>query len=254
MQLSGLMTENTQSKLYGKGVFTTVAFADSASAFWDKHWRRLRENCSAVGIDISCYSEAKIAGELALAIEASGLPNGRARITITDESPSCLWDPNSHPQTQLSILTAPKRDVPEKLSLSVSPHASNTTSPLSGIKSSNYLEHLMSFQEANTRGFDEAVRLNERGELTSACMANLFWLKGVRLYTPSLKTGCLAGTTREFVIENLACEEVEAGIEALREADEIFLTSAGIGVVQVAEFDGRRLRYGDHPIKEILPF
>ena len=113
---------------------------------------------------------------------------------------------------------------------------------------------MLGYEEATKRGFHEAIRLNERGEIASACMANVFWKKGGKLYTPSLKTGCLPGTTREFILENIECEEVEAGIEALENADRIFLTSAGIGVVRVAEFDGRNLEISDHALSKLLPY
>lgn len=111
----------------------------------------------------------------------------------------------------------------------------------------------MAFEEARARGFDEAVRLNERGEVTSACMANVFWLKDGKLYTPSLQTGCLPGTTREHILENMECVEIGARIAELHSADDIFLTSAGIGVVQVAEFDGRAMRRDPHGILDIVP-
>jgi branched-subunit amino acid aminotransferase/4-amino-4-deoxychorismate lyase len=84
-------------------------------------------------------------------------------------------------------------------------------------------------------------------------MANIFWSRNGKLFTPSLETGCLPGTTREFVIENIDCEEVVVGIEELRSANEIFLTSAGIGVVQIAEFEGRELQRNDHTIMKLLP-
>jgi len=102
------------------------------------------------------------------------------------------------------------------------------------------------------RGFGEAAQLNERGQITTACMANIFWLKDEVLYTSALTTGCLPGTTREFVLENLECNEVEAGIGELKSADEIFLTSAGTGIVQVHEFDGRPLNREPHPITGLL--
>ena len=59
----------------------------------------------------------------------------------------------------------------------------------------------MALENAKAKGFDEAIRLNERGEVASACMANVFWIKDKKLFTPDLETGCLAGTTREFIIE-----------------------------------------------------
>ena len=187
-------------------------------------------------------------------IEKAGLRRGRARITFSDESDSGIWCHGGEKKTSISILTGERRPLPREFSLTVSPHRINTTAPLTGIKSCNYLEHLLAYKEARSRGFDEAIRLNENGDVASACLANVFWLKGQKLYTPSMKTGCIAGTTREFILEKLDCEEVEAGIKKLKDAEAIFLTSAGIGVVNVADFDGKRLQAAGHEIERLSPF
>lgn len=244
----------TLAVLYGKGVFTTIAVRNGFTNFWEKHWRRLAENAIHLNVDLSRFSEALVKAAVDKAIEQNGVASGRVRLSFLDESTSPIWTLESEQSTRLSILCGDLRKASETVRLTLSVHNVNTTSPLAGIKSCNYLEPLMAYKEAKSHGFDEAVRLNERGEVTSACMANVFWLKGEQLFTPSLKTGCLAGTTREYILENVECEEVEAGIEVIREADEIFLTSAGIGVVCVAEFEGQRLENSGHAITKLLPF
>ena len=45
-------------------------------------------------------------------------------------------------------------------------------------------------------GIDEAITLNERGEIAAATMANIFWVKDGTVYTPALSTGAIAGITR----------------------------------------------------------
>lgn len=238
--------------LYGKGIFTTIAVCDSKPFLWAKHWKRLTENAARVGIDISHYSEVEVSDAVHGAAE--DLKTGRVRVSFFDESASELWGGAGERDVSLSILTGRPRRRPANPGLTISPHRVNSTSPLAGIKSCNYLEPLMALQEAKTRGFEEGIRLNERGQITSACAANVFWVKDEELFTPSLRTGCLDGTTREYIIENLACKEVEADIEALRAADEIFLTSAGIGAIQAAEFEGRPLKRADHPLIRLMPF
>jgi branched-subunit amino acid aminotransferase/4-amino-4-deoxychorismate lyase len=94
--------------------------------------------------------------------------------------------------------------------------------------------------------------LNELGSVASACMANLFWLRDGTMFTPALTTGCLAGTTRGFVLERMECREVEAAIESLEAAEAIFLTSAGLGVKSVSEFNGRHLPATSHPITSLI--
>ncbi len=240
--------------LYGNGIFTTLAVVDGKPFLWEKHWRRLLDNAAKLELDLSQHAERAVLGVVAESVAQNKIENGRARITFFDESPSEIWGGFGADKTSLSILTAGPRAISNSFKLTVSPHLVNSTSPLAGIKSCNYLNHLIAFEKAKGRGFDEAVRLNERGDVASACMANVFWAKGGRLFTPSLKTGCLAGTTREYVLENLDCEEVEAGIDALRAADEIFLTSAGIGVVSVSALDSKKKQYSGHPITKLLPF
>lgn len=245
----------TATELYGKGIFTTVAVDSGRPFLWDKHWRRLSADADSIGIDLSHRSEERTLSRLQSAIDEVGLQAGRARITLSDDSPSRMWSNGGEERTGLSLMVAERRPVPDHFKLTISPHRINTNSPLVGVKSCNYLEHLLSYEEATKRGFHEAIRLNERGEVASACMANVFWESAGRLFTPSLRTGCLPGTTREFVLENLDCDEVESGIEELGLAHRIFLTSAGVGVVAAAEFEGRPLATSsEHPLSSVLPF
>jgi branched-subunit amino acid aminotransferase/4-amino-4-deoxychorismate lyase len=116
---------------------------------------------------------------------------------------------------------------------------------LAGIKSLNYLERVISWEEAQQRDFDEAVMLNERGEIASSTMANIFWTRNGTLHTPALTCGALAGITRASVID-IATKNYVPVLEGvyemqdLTEADEIFLTSSSLGVAVVTTFDFRR--------------
>lgn len=225
--------------LYGKSIFTTLAINDFKPFLWEKHWARLSNNAKKLAIDLTPFSERAVTAALDETLFVNKAKNARARITFFDETASEIWNFPAPRRTSLLITTADARKNLENLRLAVSPFRANSMSPLVNIKSGNYLEKILAFDEARKRGFDEAVQINERGEIVSACLANIFWLKNEKLFTPSLKTGCLAGTTREFLLENQRCAEVEASLTVLQEADAIFLTSAGLKIAQAAEFDGR---------------
>ncbi|MBX3507092.1 MAG: aminotransferase class IV [Parvibaculum sp.] len=238
--------------LYGKGFFTTVRIEGGRPFLFEKHLRRLSENARAVGL--ASVEDAAIEAGLEAVIAANEVASGRARITLLDVGGSSIWGGSGETATELQIITGDLRPVPGKLRLGVSPFAVNSASPLAGIKSCNYLENLLAAEEARDRGFHEAVRFNERGEIVSGAMTNIFWLSSGELFTPSLRTGCLAGTVRELVLENLECREAEAGIDVLEAAEAIFLTSSGIGIRPVAEFAGRRLPAVSHPVLNLWPF
>lgn len=234
--------------LYGKGIFTTVAIYDGKPFLWEKHTKRLSANAEKVGVDFSAFSQVATENSLLDIIRKNNLTNGRARLTFFDETASRIWQADAKSKTSFLIQTADLRAVSENFRLTVSPFPANSKSPLAGVKSCNYLENILVLEDAKAMGFDEAVRLNERGEITSAATANIFWTKNGKIYTPSLETGCLAGTTGEFVCERFSVTKIKTELAELNEADEIFLTSVGIGIVQVSEFQNRKLESEPHKL------
>ncbi len=233
------------ANLYGKGVFTTIAIFNAKPFLWEKHWRRLQENSAKLNIDLVDFTESSVKDALSQVILQNNLESGRARLTFFDESASGVWNFESKNKTALLITTADWREMKSESPLTVSPFPINSKSPLANIKSCNYLENLLAFEEAQNRGFKEAIRLNEKGEIVSASMANIFWVEDEKIFTPSLQTGCLAGTTREFLMENFPVKKVKAGLNEITKATEIFLTSAGIGICPV-NFENAQGK--NHPI------
>lgn len=227
----------SSAMFYGRGIFTTVAIYNSEPFQWKKHWTRLIENSKKIKLDLCEYDADNVKQNLAQVIEQNKLISARARLTFFDESPNKLWQPALKRTTSLLIITGKSLSVLTSLNLTISDFRINSTSPLTGVKSCNYLENILSFENAKDKGFDEAIRLNESGEIVSASMANVFWIKNKEILTPSLETGCLKGTTRSFVMENFTVKEKKASIDELINADEIFLTSAGIGIAKVKEFN-----------------
>jgi 4-amino-4-deoxychorismate lyase len=238
----------TAATIYGRGVFTTLAVYGRKPFMWPEHWARLAEHAGRAGVDRSGFDEETVGAALARLIEANRVETGRARVTLLARDERGLWNVRgaSGQVTDLLILTGDARPVSDEgLSLTVSPYRTNTLSPLAGVTSINYLEHILSWEEARARDFDEAVALNERGEVVSATMANIFWVSGGTVHTPALSTGALAGTTRARAIQlagEMAVPLVEGvyDLSHLADADEIFLTSAGLGVAIVTTFDFHR--------------
>ena len=225
-----MISAASSAGLYGRGFFTSLAIYDAKPFLWEKHWRRLTDTGARLGIDLKEFNEDAVTEALGRLIAENGLDNGRARLTFFDEAAGKIWNFNPDARTSLLITTAEFQQSKDEYLLTVSPFPVNSKSPLANLKSCNYLENLLALEDARKRGFDEAIRLNERDEIASASTANIFWVGAGEIFTPALETGCLAGTTREFLMENFAIRETRAKIGELVEADEIFLASAGVGV------------------------
>ena len=246
--------------LYGRGVFTTVAVYNSEPFLWPQHWERLNEHAARLEMSCSECDEAGVGRALQKLISVNRVKDGRARVILLARSSQHVWraTPPGPRQTDLLIMTGDQQPVAESgVTLAVSPYRFNTFSPLAGIKSLNYLDHVLSWEEAHRRDFDEALMLNERGEIVSATMANIFWVKDGTVHTPSLAAGALAGVTRACVIK-LAAEHFIPLVEGiydmhdLADADEIFLTSASLGVAIVTTFDFRTYSVPDRSVAAVL--
>ena len=238
----------SSAMLYGRGVFTTVAIYRGKPFLWQEHWQRLLNHATRLNIDCSGCTEAGVGEALKKLITVNKVGDGRARVILLARSGRDFWKTKvpGTKQTDMLIMTGEAQKVPAAgMTLAVSPYRLNTFSPLAGIRSLNYLEQVLSWEEAQSREFDEAVMLNERGEIAAATMANIFWVKDATVYTPALSTGAIAGITRETLIK-LAEQESIPVVEGvyelgdLVEADEIFLTSANVGVGIVTTFDFRQ--------------
>jgi branched-subunit amino acid aminotransferase/4-amino-4-deoxychorismate lyase len=237
----------TAGSLYGRGVFTTLAIHGGRPFLWPQHWMRLMDHAERAGVDCQTFDEAGTRASLGRLIEANEVTEGRARVTLFGgASRRSIWEmegARAGRGGELLLMTGAPRAVGEEgLALTVSPYRTNSFSPLAGIKSVNYLEHIISWEEARERDFDEALVLNERGEIVSATMSNLFWVMNGTLHTPALATGALAGITRSRIIAlaaELSIPLVEGvfDLSHISDADEIFLTSSGLGVRIVTTFD-----------------
>ena len=237
----------TSAMLYGRGVFTTVAIFGGEPFLWSAHWERLAHQAQRLEVACEDCDEKSVERAVRKLVAVNRVRDGIARVILLARSSRRVW-PGKRPgprQTDLVIMTGDRVATPSRgISLAISPYRLNTFSPLTGIKSLNYLERIMSWEEADARDFDEAVMLNERGEIVSATMANIFWAKDGTVHTPALSTGAVPGITRSCLIE-LAAQHFVPLVEGvyqigdLLEADEILLTSASLGVGIVTTFDFR---------------
>jgi branched-subunit amino acid aminotransferase/4-amino-4-deoxychorismate lyase len=227
--------------LYGWGVFTNVRVYDGAAFSLDRHWERLSRHAERARVAVTC-DYAEIERAVAELIRATPVRDGRARITLLKGSAGA-WRTETRTESDLLILiTGDVQRATTDLAITISPIRILSSSPLAGVKRTAMLDNLIALEEARGRSFSEAVMLNERGEIVSATASNIFWVEGDELFTPSLRTGCVAGVTRALVceiVQGMRIHLVEGGftIQRLLDASEIFLTSTAREIAPVTVFD-----------------
>ena len=109
---------------------------------------------------------------------------------------------------------------------------------LAGLKTLNRLEQVLLKSELVSRNAVEGIVLNSRGFLTEGVSANLFWRRGKTVFTPDLARGGVDGIMRRQVMAmlkqmSIELRVVEAPLESLWQAEEVWLTNTLMGVVPV---------------------
>ncbi len=99
----------------------------------------------------------------------------------------------------------------------------------------------MCLAEARRQGASEAILANLAGNLCEGTGSNIFVVIDGRVVTPPTSDGCLAGITRDLVVEWCDVQERVLPLSVLQDADEIFLTSSTRDVHPVDRVDGRVL-------------
>ena len=112
-----------------------------------------------------------------------------------------------------------------------------------------YVNSALAKTEAYLAGFDEAIVLNEDGQVAEGSAENLFLVREGVLVTPPITANILEGITRDTVIalaRDLGIPVVERPVDRteLYLAEEVFLTGTAAGLAPVVEIDRRRIGTG----------
>jgi len=126
---------------------------------------------------------------------------------------------------------------------------SDLSTPTQAKMGGNYLNSILATQDAKQRGFDEAILLDQSGNVSEAPGENIFLVKNNRLVTPPLSSSALDGITRKSIITlakdmklNIKVRKVSK--KELRLADEIFLSGTAAEITPIIRIDKRKIGSG----------
>ncbi|WP_144550058.1 branched-chain amino acid transaminase [Bacillus sp. X1(2014)] len=137
----------------------------------------------------------------------------------------------------------------------------NNMIPPQAKSTGSYLNSGLATSEASLNGFDEAILLNDKGNVSEGPGENIIIVKNNKLFTPPLSDNILAGITRDTVIQ-IAKNEIQLPVveqslsrTELYSADEVFFTGTAIGIKPIINIDNRIIGKGiEGPITKNIRF
>lgn len=229
----------------GDGVFETLKAVEGRAFAVTRHLDRLARSARGLGLPEPDRDEVRRACEAVLA--ANPMPLGRLRITYTGGT-SPLGSDRGDEGTTLVVALGEAAVRPDSTAVVTVPWTRNEKGALSGLKTTSYGENVVALARAHQHGATEALFANTQGRLCEGTGSNVFVVLGGRLLTPPLASGCLAGITRELVIDWTGAQEADLPLDALARAEEIFLTSTLRDVQAVHRTDDRELPAAPGPV------
>ena len=240
----------------GWGIFTTVRVFEGIPFAFERHWKRLERDANRTHIPFAFNAE-RVREQLGEVLRVNQVKEGCARIYAIYNQVGFWRSGEELPPVDLIIYSADLPSYSQDARLGLREQGRHAASPLAGVKVTSWLVNVWSLQEAQRDGFDEVVMLNERGEVAECTAANIFCVKGGRVATPPLNSGCLEGITRGVLLEigeaaGVPVEEKKLLPQDMYAADEVFISSTNRNLLPVSEIAGRKIGDGNTPVVERL--
>jgi len=226
----------------GDGVFESVKVVDNQPFALTRHLRRLTR--SAQGLGLPAPDQDLVRSAVKQAMADQDLPFGRIRITYTAGIAPMGSGRGVEAPTLAVVVGAAPRPTATTAAVTV-PWPRNERSAVAGLKTTSYAENVVALAYAAERGASEAIMANTAGHLCEGTGSNVFCVLDGVVVTPPLSSGCLAGVTRELVIEWYDVHERDLTLDELAAADEVFLASTTRDVQGLHRLDERDLPPGE---------
>ena len=214
---------------FGRGAFETLRVTDRP-LFLQQHCDRINLALERLDIPRSVALES-VSG----LIERHGIRDCVLKILVTRENELLITRPFPYPPETYE----------RGFHLAITDTRRSSTSPLTSIKTLNYLENLLAREAAVGSGSDDVLFLNERGEMAETTASNLFFVNDGVLYTPEAGCGLLEGIVRQWVMEMFHVRTGRYPLDVLRVAEEAFVTNSVLGIMPVAAVGGQDIPRGD---------
>jgi len=241
-----------RSFLYGDGLYETVPFYGGKPFRWAAHMERLDQGLGLLRIKIP-FSGKELGSFARRLLEVNETGSGVVRLTVSRGSGPRGYSMKTA-QNPVVVMTLHPLPAEPKTGwrLITSSFRVLSNDPLMESKTCSKVRSVLARAEAEDQGAEEALMLNERGEITEGAATNFFCIQGSGdgpdvVCTSPLAAGLLPGVTRAAVLEVCGELGIKTAERAITPAEVVrcagaFLTVSTCGVIEAVALDGKSLR------------
>lgn len=250
----------TSGLYYGAGCFETFISENGRIFKFHEHIERLNRGLGYLGVsDDDFFDDEKTLSQIKTLLAKNNLSAKCARIRIQVS----LADKGGYSRKEnlssiviISSQLADTKSNSKKLILSETSVVPTSARP-SDLKLSNMLHYRQAFQEAEEKGSDDSVMVNGNGFVAETSIANIFWMKDEKIFTPSEDCDILPGIMRNSIIKilkqkmNYSVKEDRFSMDELLKADIVWLANSVVGFAPVSGIENISFRIESEFFKDL---
>jgi branched-subunit amino acid aminotransferase/4-amino-4-deoxychorismate lyase len=249
-QDQGFIKGNNRAFMYGDGLFESIRIKNGKPQFLESHIARLLDAAEALKMQVPAAHNLeyfkKQVGDL---IAKNNLQQGgKCRLTLFRNTGGTYTPDDNGVGYVIETYTYSANNYvlnEEGFHIELYPEMRKPVNKLSIYKTCNSLLYIMAGIYARQHKYDDALIVNDKGNIIESSNSNLFMICNGVLYTPALSDGCLAGVMRMQIINialanKLKVYECSLNPQNLLVADEVFLTNAVRGIQWVGSYKMKR--------------
>ena len=228
--------------LMGWGVFTTLRVYQDVPFALERHWTRLVRDSSHLAMNLYGYGLVGLRQAVVELVRANQRPEATARVSFIKNSGGLWAQAESRPPVDLLVFTRELTAWPAAHRLLLQPEGLFSGGEFAGTKVLSWVRNAATLEKVHSQGYDDALLVNEKGQLAECTSANVFLVRDGVVLTPPLNSGCLPGISREVLLEiaparGIEIREQDLTVDDLSSAEEVFITSTTREVAAVGSID-----------------
>lgn len=257
-----IVSANSRALLYGEGAFETIRTYGRETLFFSEHMDRLKKGLNELGINLHHFPEERLLEKQILKLLSEDnllVDNAIVRLQFwRNGSRGYLADANKGELQYL--ITAGEcpdfKDREVRLATVATSRIPSESLPGFG-KFTNGINYILAAKEAADKEADDALMQTTEGWVSETTIANVFWIEGDEVFTPSEKCDLLPGITRNIVINivkknnQLEIQEGRYPLERLYSAEAVAICNSVREILAVSQINTHKFDT-DHPVLNLL--
>ncbi len=231
--------------LFGDGFFETMIYEQGNIQNFNAHLDRINNGLNAYKGTIDDSLLLELNSNIHDLISKNQLSTERCAVKlIFTRKGNGLYEPFSNAFEIFGIMRESKAQPRIKNSAVVFEDIRLSFSPISPYKNLSADTYVMAGIYKQEKQADEVILLGPHKVIAECLYSNIYWLKNNSLFTPSLESGCVAGISRNMILNKLIEHgySVNEGLykkDELLEADHVFISNVG-GISSLLSIEGTR--------------